>query len=183
MIQIVSQFISFGIVVLLVATIGLFLLFVARRVRKLPIPLEWILSQISEYFLWLVLFVTASSVVGSLFYSNVVGFEPCSLCWYQRILLYPQALIALLALWYKDRRFAPQYILGLSYIGVVIAVYHTYLQYGGLPLVPCSAATVSCAQRFVFDFGFVTIPMMSLVVFAFIILTIHTSIWYNKKQL
>jgi disulfide bond formation protein DsbB len=180
MIQIISQFISFGTVMLIVATVGFFVLIVLKRMDLLPSQLEWLLDIVGNYALWIVLLVSGGAMAGSLFYSDIAGFPPCPICWYQRILLYPQVLIAAIALWTRDRRAATRYLLGLSYIGGAIALYHTYLQYGGSPLVPCSAAAeaVSCAQRFVFEFGFVTIPMMSLAVYAAIILVLFA----DKKQ-
>lgn len=184
MIQLISKLISFGSVLLLVATVALFMLAGAMRIGKLPKRLERVVVLVGKYSIWTVFLVSGGAIVGSLFYSEIAGFEPCTLCWYQRILLYPQALIAIFALYLRDRRFAPWYMLGLSYIGGVVALYHTYLQYGRSSLIPCSAsvAAVSCAQRFVFEFGFLTIPMMSLAVFVFIILTIHVGLWYNQKN-
>src|SRR3989338_4106592 len=71
--------------------------------------------------------VVLTSVVLSLVYSDFIGFEPCKLCWIQRIFLYPQVVILGLALWKKSRD-AAEYCLALSVIGAVIAGYHFYGQ-------------------------------------------------------
>jgi disulfide bond formation protein DsbB len=67
--------------------------------------------------------------VGSLFFSEVMQYPPCSLCWYQRVALYPLILIIGTGLLINDRRVAA-YALPLSLVGVAIAVYHNLLYYG-----------------------------------------------------
>ena len=49
------------------------------------------------------LVVSLTAVIGSLFYSEIVGYTPCVLCWWQRVFLYPQVILFALALWKKDR--------------------------------------------------------------------------------
>ncbi|MBI4087415.1 MAG: disulfide bond formation protein B [Candidatus Liptonbacteria bacterium] len=104
----------------------------------------------------------------SLFYSEIAGFAPCVLCWWQRIFLYPQVFILGAALWRKEMNVLV-YTLPLSIIGGLIAMYHSYLQFGGLPLVPCPATGPSCAQVYFVEYGYVTIPMMALTAFALLI--------------
>ncbi len=112
--------------------------------------------------------LTFGGVAASLFYSNVAGFIPCTLCWWQRIFLYPQALIFALAI-YARQKTPRVYAWALTLPGFVIAAYHTYLQFGGSPLLPCSATTATtCAQRYFLNFGYVTIPTMALTAFALI---------------
>lgn len=113
--------------------------------------------------------VAASAVLASLFYSEVAGFPPCSLCWWQRIFIYPQAAILAMALYERDRRVG-DYLILLSGLGAVVAIYHAYLQYGGTPLGSCGTGVgaVSCAQVFVNAFGYITMPIMSLTAFALI---------------
>lgn len=113
-------------------------------------------------------FITAlGGMAASLFYSEVAGYVPCNLCWLQRIFLYPQVIVLGMAIWKKDARVA-DYSIALSSIGGIIAGYHSYIQYGGSPLIPCSSAGL-CAQRFVFEYGYITIPLMSLSTFVFLI--------------
>lgn len=115
--------------------------------------------------------VALAATLGSLFYSEAAGFEPCKLCWFQRIFMYPQVVLLGLALWKRDYRIAI-YSIALSAIGAVIAAYHYLLQIGVAPSVPCSAVgySVSCSQRFVLQFGYITIPMMAFTAFILILL-------------
>ena len=119
--------------------------------------------------------IVLTSITGSIFYSEIAGFLPCSLCWWQRVFLYPQVILFGIALWKKER--VADYAIALSSVGALIASYHSYLQFGGLPLIPCaaSAAAASCAQRYFLEFGYVTIPTMSLTVFILIILLMLTN--------
>ena len=108
--------------------------------------------------------------LGSLFYSEITGYEPCKLCWFQRILMYPQVILLVLALLKKDNGIV-LYSLSLSFIGALIAGYHYLLQFGIAPSIGCSAVgySVDCAKRFIMGFGYITIPMMSLTSFLLII--------------
>lgn len=117
------------------------------------------------FFAFLIAFFSAAA---SMFYSGVAKFPPCDLCWYQRIVLFPQVLLLGMAVIKKDKKIT-DYVLAFSIIGAVIAAYNYYLQLGGNPFIPCSAGGVSCAQRFVWEFGYVGIPMMSFTGFAIII--------------
>lgn len=118
------------------------------------------------------------SVASSLFYSEIAGFAPCVLCWWQRIFLYPQAVILFVALLKKDWG-VRKYALTLSGLGSFVSIYHTYLQFGGEPPTPCSAAGgVSCQFVYFLEYGYVTIPTMALTSFALIILLML----FHKKE-
>lgn len=120
----------------------------------------------------IMLVVALTATLGSLTYSDIIGYEPCKLCWIQRIFMYPQVVLLAIAL-YKKERLIVDYILGLSVIGAVIALYHYLLQIGIAPALPCGAVgySVSCSQRFVMEWGYITIPMMSLTAFLLIIVS------------
>lgn len=113
--------------------------------------------------------VALTATLGSLFYSEIAGYEPCKLCWFQRIVMYPQAIILGIALVKKDKGVG-EYGIALSGIGAIVAGYHYLLQIGIAPKLPCSAVgySASCAQRFVMNFGYITIPMMTLTAFILI---------------
>lgn len=113
--------------------------------------------------------VATASIIGSLFFSNIVGYAPCELCWWQRILLYPQALILFIALISKkdDVR---KYCLTFSGIGALVSLYHSYLQFGGTALGNCDVGGVSCEHVYFMLYGYVTIPTMALTAFALIFL-------------
>ncbi len=111
--------------------------------------------------------VALVATLGSLFYSDIAGFEPCKLCWYQRIVMYPQVILFGVALW-KRRNDLADYSLALSGIGALIAGYHYLLQRGVVSAAPCSAVgySVSCSKVFTMSFGYITIPLMAFTAFA-----------------
>ncbi len=121
---------------------------------------------------------------GSLFYSNVAGFTPCELCWFQRIFMYPQVIILFMALWKKDKKIV-DYSLALSVIGALIAGYHYLLQIGVASGLPCSAIgySVSCVKLFVMEFGYITLPLMSFTAFLLIIVSlVFVKIYGNTSK-
>jgi disulfide bond formation protein DsbB len=128
-------------------------------------------------------FVSFGGVFLTLFYSEVLHYAPCDLCWFQRVFLYPQAFIFALAWYKKDRSIFP-YTLMLSLIGFAIAVYHHMLQIGYNIYKPCSTApfAVDCAKPSFIEFGFVTFPLMAVVLFGFLALLIFVAITDNKKK-
>ena len=111
---------------------------------------------------------------GSLFYSEILGYTPCKLCWLQRIFMYPLVLLFGISLFKKDNNIIP-YGLGMSLFGVIIAVYHYLLQIGFVSGMSCGVVgySVECSKRFVMDFGYITIPMMSLIAFLLIFLFLY----------
>lgn len=129
-----------------------------------------LLKVISEYVLPLGFFATLGGVLLSLFYSEYLFYAPCSLCWYQRIFLYPQIFLFGLA-WYRKDKNILSYSLLLSLVGLIIATDHHILQIGYNALAPCSTApfAVDCSKPSFIEFGFVTFPLMSVVLFIFLI--------------
>src|SRR6185369_1050871 len=89
------------------------------------------------------------------------------LCWYQRIVMYPQVIILGMAAWKKDYSIW-LYSRVLSSIGLVIAIYQYYGQMFNEGALPCSTAIDSCAKLYFVEFGYITIPMMALSIFAFL---------------
>lgn len=131
---------------------------------KTTLYLTWILSLVAT--------------LGSLFYSEVLHLPPCVLCWYQRIIIYPQVVILLIAILNNDKK-VYRYLLPLNFIGFAISLYHNLLYYKVIPdtISPCSTG-VSCTTRYLSFFGFVTIPLQSLIAFCVII----TLLLYLKKH-
>src|ERR1700690_1166772 len=121
----------------------------------------------SAYLAWA---VTLISVAGSFYFSNVLGFQPCILCWYQRIAMDPLVIIIGLGILLKDKNFI-LYALPFSAIGFGIAVYHNLLYYGVIPesIAPCING-VSCVTKYINYFGFISIPFLSMC--AFLLITI-----------
>ena len=122
---------------------------------------------------WTILFlcwlITALSTAGSVFFSYVMEFAPCVLCWYQRIFLFPLVIILAAGLFPLDKSVV-RYALPLAIAGWLTAVYHNLLYSGIIPegLQPCRQG-VSCTEEYINLFGFLTIPMLSLLAFSTII--------------
>ena len=157
MIEIVNKLFSIGGIVLLV--LSLFVVFRLIRNKKD----DTVISFVSQHALLIGFILSLTSVVASLFYSEIVGFVPCVLCWFQRIFIYPQVILFGYALKKKDRGILP-YAFILTIIGSIFALYHNYIYLGGSPAIPCDA-NASCTQRLVFEFGFMTIPLMAFTLF------------------
>jgi disulfide bond formation protein DsbB len=113
----------------------------------------------------------ATSVIaflGSLYFSEIRQFEPCELCWYQRILMYPMALILGIAVVKKDYRIS-FYSMVFSAIGACISLYHYSLQ--KISFVADNAPScgrVPCTGQYINWFGFITIPFLALIAFIII---------------
>lgn len=129
-----------------------------------------ILNFFAKHALVFSFIVVLIATLGSLFYSEFAGYEPCKLCWFQRILMYPQVVLLGMALFKKDNGIIP-YSIVLSAIGALIAGYHYLLQFGFAPSIDCSAVgySISCLKLFFMEFGYITIPMMALTAFLLVI--------------
>lgn len=140
-----------------------------------------LLDDNSDYLIWL---IAVAGMFGSLYFSEVKHLEPCVLCWYQRILLYPFVGIYAVGILIKDRKVA-YYGLPLAVLGTIVALYQSLLQWGVLKedIVNCSAhSTVSCAIADINYFGFITIPFMSFVAFALITVLIALRIYLLRSK-
>jgi disulfide bond formation protein DsbB len=116
--------------------------------------------------------IALSGLLGSLYFSEVLGFPPCVLCWYQRICLYPLVAIFAVAIWTGDPGFK-KYALPLAIAGLAIAAYHNLLYFGVIDeaLSPCTK-DLSCTTKQIEWFGFVTIPLLSFISFGLTILLV-----------
>ncbi len=125
----------------------------------------------SRHALLLMFAVALLATCGSLFFSEVAGWVPCKECWFQRIFLYPQTALLLIALLRKDRNVAVS-ILILSLIGITFSIDQYADQMEALlqptvdALKPCDASGVSCAATQFLKLGYITIPMMAMTAFA-----------------
>lgn len=127
------------------------------------------------YFAWTIALV---SMVGSLFFSEVMNLPPCVLCWYQRIALFPLVLIMGIGIISRDSRMK-SYALPLCLVGLATSIYHNLVYYGLIPenLSPCQEG-ISCKTSQIELLGFITIPLMALMAFVFIALCL---IFYKPK--
>lgn len=111
---------------------------------------------------WLIALV---SMLGSLYFSEIAGYAPCMLCWYQRICMYPLTVILLVGLLRRDSNVI-YYALPLVYIGAAIGAYHNLLYYNILPQAEATCRFgISCTTKFIEWAGFITIPLLSLTSF------------------
>ncbi len=119
--------------------------------------------------------IALGAVIGSMGLSEILNLKPCALCWYQRIFMFPLAFVLGVGVYRKDNNSA-YYALPLSIVGLVIAFYHTLLQWGIIKevITTCSIDS-SCAEPQINWFGFITIPFMSFLAFTAltVLLSIH----------
>jgi disulfide bond formation protein DsbB/cytochrome c5 len=139
-----------------------------------------LLDWIDRKSLYLALLAAWVATLGSLYFSEVAGYVPCVLCWYQRILMYPLALMLAIGLLRRDPHL-PVYVLPFSLAGLSIATYHYLLEKTDLFShgTVCQAG-VSCVTAWINWFGFITIPLLSLV--GFLIITVMTAIALNAGE-
>ena len=136
----------------------------------------------TDWLLLLAAWLTATSAsLGSLFFSEIMELPPCSLCWYQRVFMFPLVVVLSMGLLPFDRRVV-RYALPLSALGVAVAVYHVLLQAGVIPesLAPCSEG-VSCSDVDLVVFGFASIPVLSLVAFGAVTLILLVLRWRSSR--
>ena len=112
-------------------------------------------------FIFLAFLVSLVATLGSLFFSEIMHFIPCSLCWYQRIFMYPLVLLFLVNLLYPDDKIF-KYSFPLVIIGLLISIYHNLLIYKVIPenLSSCVSG-IPCSVDYLNWFGFITIPLLS----------------------
>ena len=134
-----------------------------------------------ENSLILICTVALVATFGSLYFSEVRGFEPCTLCWYQRILMYPIILISGVALFQKNARIALTTTV-FAIIGGSISLYHYGIQ--KLTFLSDSAPAcgdVSCTAAYINVLGFITIPFLALIAFTIILITSLLMIKWQKE--
>lgn len=134
-----------------------------------------------QYGAYLAFGVALTATLGSLFYSEVMHFIPCTLCWYQRILMYPLVIISLVAIILQDE-YLPNYVLPFSVSGILLSGYHYLVQVGVLAQPISCAGAVPCGSRYVNYLGFITIPFMALTAFILITIILSSVKWANAGE-
>jgi disulfide bond formation protein DsbB len=118
------------------------------------------LTQVRVTGLWIICMITTGAMVGSLYFSEKVGFAPCKLCWYQRIAMYSIAIISFVAALRNDKNIA-RYTIVLAPLGLVVSTYHYLLEwYPTLETNVCSL-DVPCTAVWFRELGFVTLCFMA----------------------
>ncbi|MGB5794120.1 disulfide oxidoreductase [Poseidonibacter sp.] len=125
--------------------------------------------KIASFIIFLSFLVATIATLGSLFFSEIMQFVPCSMCWYQRIFMYPLVLIFLINLLYPDR-FIFKYAMPLVITGWLFSFYHNLLMFKIIPesVVPCVQG-VPCSTVYINWFGFITIPFLSFIAYTTIL--------------
>lgn len=105
---------------------------------------------------------------GSLFFSERMGFIPCVLCWYQRILMYPLVLLLGIA-FYRNDRSIYKYVLPVSVLGMLVSGTHYALQkIPSMQEFSVCTSGVPCSGQYINLLGFITIPFLALLAFTII---------------
>lgn len=166
-----NYILALGTVAMQVSTIALFAMYFLGKRTYVSTLMS---SHLEKWGMWIFFVLTFAGSLLTLYYSEILGYPPCPLCWWQRVFLYPQVALFGLALWRKERAIIDYSIL-LSVCGLTVALYHHALQILPSGSLPCPAeGVVSCGQRFVFEFGYITFPLMAASLFAFLIaLALH----------
>ncbi|MFW6231046.1 MAG: disulfide bond formation protein B [Nanoarchaeota archaeon] len=130
-----------------------------------------LLRYVKERALLFAFIITVVATAGSLFWSEVVGYTPCKLCWFQRVFIYPQVVLLGVALLRKEKKIT-RYIIPISVIAGLIAAYHYLMQIGAAPATSCSVVgfSVDCSETFAMHYGYITNPLMALTAAVLIIL-------------
>lgn len=119
-------------------------------------------------FTWVTAFI---ATLGSLYFSEIQKFEPCNMCWYQRIFMYPLVIILIVGIIRKDAKVSI-YSAVLSGIGLCISIYHYSLQkIPGIQGSGIGCGRVPCTGEYINWFGFVTIPFLAGTAFLMILIT------------
>ena len=140
---------------------------------------NWVYRFVNTHVLWLLLVVSLTAVVGSVSLSQIAGFVPCELCWIQRIFLFSQPILLIVAMLRREKSIV-SYLLPLSILGAIVSIYHSMVQWGyGGSLLGCTSTGGECAKVYILSHGYITIPLMAFTTFAYLILI---SILYQKSK-
>ena len=148
----------FSALLALVALVGGLITFLALVVQA-SWAATWI-ATVRTYGVGAICAITSTAMVGSLYFSEVVGYAPCKYCWYQRIAMYSIAIISLVAALRKDNNIAP-YALTLAALGLVVSVYHYLLEWGVVNQKTACSVEVPCTSIWFREFGFITLCFMA----------------------
>lgn len=172
-----NMFLGAGAIMLQVfAVVAFSILFLGPKNNKF-------LGFIDKHYLTLGFIVSLSASLFSLVYSEIIGFVPCYLCWYQRMFIFPLVFIFGSAIWHKDRKIV-KYVLPLLSVGFIFSVYQNFFYYfGDSGSIPCDASGVSCYQELISVFGgYISFPMLALSGFLALIAIVLVAHFYKKED-
>lgn len=154
-----NQFVSSSVVIMQVVCLLLVVLMLLVPNRN-----NVLRKFFKDYAFYFGFLIALGAIALSLFYSNIIGFPVCELCYLQRIFIYPQFILFGMELYKRDRTII-DFSMVFALLGIITSIYHIYIEHGGTSGLPCaapSATEISCATRYVFEFSYVTIPVMAL---------------------
>ena len=127
-------------------------------------------SNASLTYVFFAFLVSLTATLGSLFFSEIMNFIPCSLCWYQRIFMYSLVFLFLTNLLFPDDKIF-KYSISLAVSGWIISIYHNLLMFGIIPekLSPCIQG-VPCSTQYINWLGFINIPLLSFFAYTTILI-------------
>ncbi len=133
-------------------------------------PLDGVRNLLWGYELWGAFVVAAIATGGSLFFSEVRHFPPCEFCWFQRVLMYPLSILALLLAVRSDNR-AARYLVPLPVVGAGTSIYHLLIENHVIkePTQCQVSAPGGCGVKWINEFGYITIPTLALTGFLLLI--------------
>jgi disulfide bond formation protein DsbB len=132
-------------------------------------PLRALRSALWGYELWAAFIVASIATGGSLFFSQIAGFVPCELCWFQRICMYPLSILTLFAAVHGEHKFA-RYLLPLPIVGACVSIYHLLVENAVVSQPSaCQIGGSGCATKWINEFGYMTIPTLALTGFVLLI--------------
>ncbi len=169
-VETINKLLSLGTIFLQVVIVSILIGLVFFRTRENPYLLFF-----KKYTFIFGFLSGLGAFLLSLFYSEIVGFPACELCWIQRIFLYPQLILFGMELYKRDRSIVDFSIVFAS-IGSLVSIYHVYVENGGTGGLSCATGTslatstgASCYVRYIYEFGYITMPIMALTLSLFII--------------
>jgi disulfide bond formation protein DsbB len=151
-----NTFVAIGIILLQISLAVMIISWIAKKD---------LMNLISRHANLILRFVFTGAIVGSLVYQYVLGYPPCILCWYQRIAIFAVGIVLFTSDIRNDKTLQRQ-VLIFSITGALVAIFHNIIDIFPTRVDVCGTGP-SCLARYVYEFGYITIPMMSLTVLLF----------------
>jgi disulfide bond formation protein DsbB len=138
--------------------------------------LDELLDAVDDAALWIAFLIATCAMLGSLYFSEVANFVPCRLCWFQRVAMYPLAVILLVAAIRGDRGIR-WYAIPLAGLGACVSIYHYLVEWHPQLEGDACDPTNPCSLVWFREFGFVTLALMALCGFVTIIALLLPTRW------
>lgn len=177
MVGIIHRLLASITLIVLIVLVGFLISSLLPQIRK---KMSLLIEKKANF---LILLISLTATLGSLFYSEVALFTPCKLCWFQRIFMYSQPVINIISRLINDKK-VYYYHLVLSFLGLLIAVFHYFVQWGIIDFQECATVgySVSCTEKFTGEYSFITIPLMSATAFLAIVVVAFVKIKYKGQK-